>query len=341
MTLTRITSRALTLCVFILFGRAAIADVLIDNLAEPVRSTTEVSGGLWASQGFGTDDQAYTLDSITVIAGMLDGEANPVAELRVGTPDGHPDTSAEGLLTTLTVPDLTGDLGERTLTPDQSVLLLANTRYFLILGAAGNGTFGWTYANSNTWLGNGHFANYEYSDDMGATWTDFGNDFPYFMRVEATPYTASETVNPLSFTVISGFEFAGDLTSLYASDDDCLGIFPDEISLVAEVQFDSLTTILSPSELTFNIEASVGREGLSQEVLLFDYDTSTWVSIDGRVAPIEDTLVSVTFFGEATALVGPSGELTALIRWLPINDEDPAQDGWNHCIDLVSWEVTD
>ncbi|HMS55871.1 MAG TPA: choice-of-anchor R domain-containing protein [Fimbriimonadaceae bacterium] len=321
----------LALCV----SNAAIADVLIDNMDRGVRGITLLDNSLSAAQGFSTDAQPYQLNSITIEAGSAMGGLELLSELRRSTITGEIDTSPEGLVADLSQPFLDGALAERTFTPFVPVNLEASTKYFLVFRVY-NGSFEWSYAVDNVWTGPGSFENYLYSSDQGETWADFGFDFPYKMRVDVTP-GSNQLINPFYYLVTAGSEFAGGLESLFLSDDDCLALFNDETSLVAQVQFYGLTSILNPSMLTFALEASVSRPGLAQTTFMFNFDTESFMVTDGRVATFNDVSVDNVLTDTAPAAVGSGGELASMVEWYPINDEDPAQDGWLHCVDQAVW----
>jgi hypothetical protein len=123
------------------FAPVASAGTLVSNLGEPTRFTTTVDMGLWAAQGFATDANSYTLTDFRTVVGNGTGSPSVVAELRASTMSGSIDTSAGGLLTTFTAPDVSGALGVQTFTPEQSVDLDPNTTYYLILGVSGAGSF--------------------------------------------------------------------------------------------------------------------------------------------------------------------------------------------------------
>ena len=142
---------------------------------------------------------------------------------------------------------------------------------------------------------------------------------------------------PEGYEVNWGFEVSGNLDSLFISDDDCLGVFPDETTLIAEIEFYGTTNVIDLSDLSILIEASVARYGLAQSISMRDYQHSNWTEVDGRVAPTTDTTIEVTLTNAAHFFLGPNGALRARITWQPINDEDPSQDGWLHCVDRVRW----
>lgn len=156
--------------------------VLVDNLAEATRGTTPVALDLWAAQSFTTDGNSYTLFNIVTVVGDGVG-ADVVAQLRRADMDGKVDTSTAGLLTEFGVPSVSGALAPRTFTPFVEVSLDPNTTYFFVLGNRSTASYGWSYAATNDFVGPGSFGNYNYSSDQGASWENFGGDFPYLMQV--------------------------------------------------------------------------------------------------------------------------------------------------------------
>lgn len=181
---------------------AASADVVITNLAEPLRATTDIgnnpnpasppSGATewsWAAQSFSTDAASYSLTRIDIIAGDEANAPVVVAEL-------HEDNAGAigALITTLVVPDLTGSPAPRMFTPSSPVTLTPSTTYWVVLGseAPGDGTLGWSYANSNNSVGTGVIGAYADSQDSGANW-NYGTKFPYFIQVVAEPTTPCNT----------------------------------------------------------------------------------------------------------------------------------------------------
>lgn len=178
---------------------AALADVVVTNLAEPFRATTEIgnnpnpasppSGALlwsWAAQSFTTDATSHSLTRIDIIGGDAVTDPVIVAELRA-------DAAGQigALITTLTTSDFSGPPAARTLTPLLPVTLDPSTTFWVVLGseAPGDGTLGWSYADSNNSVGTGVIAQYADSQDSGMTWA-YGTDFPYFIQVVAEPGAA-------------------------------------------------------------------------------------------------------------------------------------------------------
>jgi hypothetical protein len=203
-----LVSRA-ALVFFVVLSAAARADVLVSNLSEPSSDRSPIGNNpnpadppegpgapwYWGAQSFLPDNNSYSLISIEAIVG--DGSSSPapvvVAELRNDSAG-----LVGSLITTLTAPSVSGAQSARTFLPDNPVTLLANTPYWFVLGsqAPGDGTYFWSYALGNGAVGPGSFANYNYSEDSGATWANFGSDNPLYLQVNvrAVPEPCSSSL---------------------------------------------------------------------------------------------------------------------------------------------------
>lgn len=180
-------------------GSVSQADVIVTNLAEPLRATTDIGNNpnpvppptpgapdwSWAAQSFTTDTLSYTLTTIDVIGGLESTMPPPVivAELRA-------DSAGQigALITTLIAPSFAGDPSPRTLTPSAPVILAPSTTYWIVIGseAPGDGTLGLSYANTNESVGTGVIGAYADSQDSGGTW-NYGTPSPYFIQVVGEP----------------------------------------------------------------------------------------------------------------------------------------------------------
>jgi hypothetical protein len=200
MSFLRPTRGAVTAATVLICASVSSADVLVSNLAEPLRATTDVgnnpnpnpppSGATewsWAAQSFQTDAQTYSLTRIDVVAGDIANAPTVVAGL-------HADNAGTigALIVTLTVPDLSGPPAPRNLTPSAPVTLAPGTTYWVVFGvdAPGDGGYGLSYANSNDSVGVGLVTAYADSQDSGGAW-NYGTDFPYFLQVVVEPLPAS------------------------------------------------------------------------------------------------------------------------------------------------------
>lgn len=151
---------------------------------------------------------------------------------------------------------------------------------------------------------------------------------------------AGETLIPVGTVVTTvGSEFLGDLNSLTTADSDRYCAFPDEVSLACAIEMTGSTTILNPSELKFEVVLNAERLGLAYSVRMFNYDTNSYTVVGGNSSTISDSSFTATLTSTAGAHVSNAGEVKSLVRWQPINDEDPSQDGWLHCLNVARWKA--
>lgn len=145
---------------------------------------------------------------------------------------------------------------------------------------------------------------------------------------------------PLSFEVIEGTLFDGTVYDLQASDDRYVGVFNDDTTLGAGVEFAMQQAYTTASQIDVTFESSVGRGGLAQSFRMFNYTSNQWVPIAGGTATTSDSDLEAQLTSSAHFFVDGTGNMRAQILWTPVNDEDPSQDGWLHFIDLVRCVVT-
>lgn len=176
----------------------AAADVVVSNLGEPERSLDDIDASLWSAQSFETDAQARLLTGISAIVGGEVGTSGAFAEIRSAGPAGEMDPSPAGLVATLSLPDLRGPRSARLFLPDALVLLAPSTRYYVMMGATGPGSFEWSYAEGNAQSGVGLFSQYEHSFDGGLFWSVFGIENPFHLKVEAIPADPDVLVSNLA-----------------------------------------------------------------------------------------------------------------------------------------------
>lgn len=157
---------------------------LVNNLDQPTRSMNVLPTDGWAAQSFATDGASYALSSVQVLLGNLTGAPSIVAELHTGDAFNPGATLAAFSIAGVPI----GSPAPVTLTPIRSVTLNAGTNYWLVLGASTlAGTFTWSYAQGNVTTGSGSLGNYNYSADSGVTWTNYGSDNPFQLKVDVSP----------------------------------------------------------------------------------------------------------------------------------------------------------
>ena len=146
---------------------------------------------------------------------------------------------------------------------------------------------------------------------------------------------------PTSSIVFSGFEFSGSVDDLRASDDRYFTFFNDVSNLESQVAFIGVSSVANAARLVITVEASVARSGLSQSILLYNFATNQMVEFVGTVGTTADSVRTITMTTNINQYIAPvSKQMVVILDWLPINDEDPAQDGWTHNVDFLSWNIT-
>lgn len=164
---------------------ASRADVLIDNLGEPIQNPANVRDVFWSGQSFIMPGGGeWRLERLTLRLGLVHGGPAIVAELRADAGPAGPGA----LLSLLSVPALDGSgLQNEQLLPLTPVILAPETTYWVVMGVQGGGGYDWSYAVGNGASGFGSFGAYGYSDTQGAGWIVQGLEGPYLMRVDVSP----------------------------------------------------------------------------------------------------------------------------------------------------------
>lgn len=163
---------------------------------------------------------------------------------------------------------------------------------------------------------------------VGATYSaDSGSTY-------GTPLSASvETVQ-----VHAGSEFSGNLESLMNSDDDQYCLLSDTDTLQASAEFQGHLNAPGLLTVSASVESMATRLGLSQVISLYNHQIATFEVCGGGIASGTETITQVS--GDASKYVNldSQGLVRCLVSWSPINDEEPAQDGWLLCIDQLTFE---
>lgn len=146
--------------------------------------------------------------------------------------------------------------------------------------------------------------------------------------------SVGDWLNPDWLQVTQGELFDGDISSVLTSDNVRLQVFNSPTTLACEVWFRTDAGVDNGDILWVYVESRVARPGLSEEVYVWNWDTTTWVVAGGRVAPTSDSAwYPLTNSPNAAVYTSNAGRIYHRMIWQPINDEDPAQDGWLHSVD--------
>lgn len=190
---------------------------------------------------------------------------------------------------------------------------------------AATGVFTWTPTSGGTF-------------NVGVVVVDSAGGFDSELFTIEIGGSNDETINPSVITVTQGEELSGDLSSLTASDDSYYVIISSATTLQGEIIFDGDFASNPGVSLEFKVEANAARGGLSQAIWFWNYEIGGYENKSGIVASATDLTTTITTSN--MSYVSGTGAVKARIRWTPINDEDPSQDGWALNTDLVSWKLS-
>jgi len=143
---------------------------------------------------------------------------------------------------------------------------------------------------------------------------------------------------PNSVSIVEGELYDGGLNEILSSDDAKFMAFnaADTLAAIVEVTGNGPSQL---SELRVITETSVARTGLVFQIRLYRFSTSTWQVGHGSIGTLSDTTVDTGAVSQPNDYLGPNGLVKVQLKWYPVNDESPIQDGWIHSIDLVRWRI--
>jgi hypothetical protein len=174
----------------------ARADVITSTLALPSSSLTSLFGvGNANAQQFQINPQPWSLTSIVIRAGNLVGDPTIFAELRADDPvNNDPVMGVGNVITTFTIPSLSGAPSDRTFLPANSVTLNPNKKYWFVFGTLSSETTGqvdWAFADVNGPVtGPGTVPpRFALTLDAGNSWSGFNNT-PFLIQVNGTALSA-------------------------------------------------------------------------------------------------------------------------------------------------------
>lgn len=142
-----------------------------------------------------------------------------------------------------------------------------------------------------------------------------------------------------NIVVTEGDLFEGIAPHLRCLDDVVVSILNDSSTLQGSLDMIGTGAPASPSFLGFYWASSVGRPGLSEELTILDRVTGNYTPLAGRLAPLVTTPNKRINIPAPGRYVGLGGALRARLTWKPVNDEDPASDGWFQSVDFAAWRA--
>jgi hypothetical protein len=147
------------------------------------------------------------------------------------------------------------------------------------------------------------------------------------------------TLFPISYTILQGSYFGGNIVSLQNPDNNRLLVFCDEFTpnSLVEYEFDTMTAYSGTTyvgSLTINLESSSSRNDQVEFLRIRNHATSLFETIGNWLTTFPDTSHSATIVS-ATNYVSTSQRVVVRTFVIPSVDID-AGDGWSESYDLVN-----
>lgn len=141
-------------------------------------------------------------------------------------------------------------------------------------------------------------------------------------------------VNCIGIIELQGFLLTGDHTDLAFADNQYARFISDDMICHMKFTFNGL---IDGGERIYAFqETSVARPGLIEETYLWNFNTNGWQYVSSRSATMSDQGYYSVNYLPADPLVNSATYSHLALRWLPINDEEPAFDGWEHRVDQLN-----
>lgn len=141
------------------------------------------------------------------------------------------------------------------------------------------------------------------------------------------------TILPDLVEVTQGDLFDGDTDELLFSDNTAVMALNDSQNLNTEFQVTGRQKGPVNSFLNLVAELSIDRPGMVVQTRAL-HTGGNFLPVDGRVAPTVNTLLNIPL---GLSFLPADGVVKVQIQFAPINDEDPAQDGWMARIEKLRW----
>ena len=176
------------------------------------------------------------------------------------------------------------------------------------------------------------------ADNPNNSFTEAGLDA---FLIEGIGCLAGEDILPESFEVTRGTPAGGTLEDLFDSDDQYVRVSeirpPDISASSVEIELTATATTETPAFLQFTVEAASSGVPVFQRIELFEPETSLWILVDERVAPADDTRVTVVITQSPERFIeAGTGIMKARVGY---QDRGVTFLGWGGRFDQAFWTL--
>lgn len=220
-----------------------------------------------------------------------------------------------------------------TYSTDGGVTFAPNTA----ISAAFDSTIGWPQQNK---IGD-YMA--MISDNSGANIvypaTFSGGQDIYFVRV---PQATAQQVQPNAFSLFRGQLVSGQLSDLFSVDASYLvgkaGLVLNQSEEPLQVVLEGVSPTALPSALDFVAVTKSNTGSLDQKVMLYNFTTASYETLDTRATTLNDQTVTVTPSGDLSRFVNPGDlHLRAKVTYRQVA---PVAVPWTVGLNQTVWNIT-
>jgi hypothetical protein len=148
-------------------------------------------------------------------------------------------------------------------------------------------------------------------------------------------------VNPQTFTIVRGQVVSGNLSSVFASDDNSLVVRKGPTVAGYEAPLDIMLTAVcstpNPQRLILNYETRANVAGLTQYVQMWEWSSGSWVELDRLALTMTDAQRQVDIPLCWRFAKPVTGEMR--LRFWVANQGPVGASQWAIAIDQMTWEV--
>lgn len=151
---------------------------------------------------------------------------------------------------------------------------------------------------------------------------------------------SDNVILPSGFAVTRGVLQSGGLADLFNSDDAYVNVQarrPTEVAAASvEIEVEGISPTENPSTLTLTFEGSTSGSPVRQRIEVFNFQTSTWETVDERDGQTTDSTVEVVLANAARYVQTGTGIVRARVGF---HDRGVTYPAWGGRFDLVRWTI--
>jgi hypothetical protein len=170
------------------------------------------------------------------------------------------------------------------------------------------------------------------------------NQANFLMTVTSQSVGVTEPVRPTSVSLSRGTYISGNVGSFHFVNQVYYqankGLVMNQTEAPIQIILEGFSPASNLTAMSLDVVSMVTTSGLQQKLELFNYQSSQWVQVDVRAAPVSDTRITVGAPGTPTDYVDVANGNVVKMRISYKQTGPTAILNWGCKIDLANWLVT-